>query len=248
MLTFVTLVNDPAQLERCQESLLRGTSEAPPWITVRPDLHGWNAARGLNHAMAMVKTAWVVCTHQDVLFPLGWARRVEELLADLPADCAVAGLVGNLAGGQLRGHIVDPNGHCYWGPLPARVLVLDEAVMILRSSSGLRFDEETPGFHLYGADLCLQAEGRGFSSIAIDAPVHHLSTGTLDEKYALARSWMLTKWGARFGYVLPTPASLLEDPQRCNPLRWALIRWRRRRDVRNRNRHRRKLEREGWTF
>jgi len=237
MITCVTLVNDPEQFERCRRSLLREGAESPPWIEVRPNERGWNASRGLNHGIDAARTPWVLCTHQDVLFPRDWLERVRRVLAGLPPEIALVGVVGSLANGALRGHIEDPNGHCYWGPLPARVLVLDEAVMLLRRSSALRFDEEVPGFHLYGADLCLRAHERGLGVLAIDAPVRHLSTGTIDASYERAKGWLLERWGPGFGYIVPTPAALLEDVQRCSPLRWAHLRWRRRRDVRRRNRH-----------
>jgi len=42
-------------------------------------------------------------------------------------------------------------------------------VLILRKSSGLRFDESLPHFHFYGTDICLQASKRGMKSYAISA-------------------------------------------------------------------------------
>ena len=52
---------------------------------------------------------------------------------------------------------------------PTCVQTLDEIVLIVRKSSGLRFDEALGGYHFYGADICMQASERGMRSYAIPA-------------------------------------------------------------------------------
>jgi hypothetical protein len=52
---------------------------------------------------------------------------------------------------------------------PQPVQTLDEVVLILRKSSGLRFDESLPHFHFYGTDICLRVSKRGMASYAISA-------------------------------------------------------------------------------
>ena len=52
---------------------------------------------------------------------------------------------------------------------PAEVQTLDEIVLILRNSSGLRFDERLRHFHLYGTDICMAAEKQGLRCYAIPA-------------------------------------------------------------------------------
>jgi len=52
---------------------------------------------------------------------------------------------------------------------PGEVQTLDEIVLVLRKSSGLRFDEGLPHFHFYGVDICLRAAARGMKSYAISA-------------------------------------------------------------------------------
>jgi hypothetical protein len=49
------------------------------------------------------------------------------------------------------------------------IQTLDEVVLIFRRSSGLRFDDHLPHFHLYGADLCLRAAKTGLKTYAIPA-------------------------------------------------------------------------------
>ncbi len=250
MLSYLTITNDRAQLERAQESLKAGRRSGPDgggsvaWFVVEPSDYGFNAAQALNYGLDQIAASttgaaseWVACVHQDLLFPDGWHGRFSAALAALPKDAAVAGIVGTQANGRYRGHILDPNGHCYWPSLPAPVSTLDECVLALRVRSGLRFDEATPGFHCYGADLCLQARAAEHSVWAVDAPLQHLSTGTVDEHYERASAWLMEKWGATHGHVLATPAMLLQDEERASFLHRFAHRLRRRKDrlARNKN-------------
>ena len=151
---------------------------------------------------------------------------------------ALAGIVGCQRNGRFRGHIVDPNGHCYWPSLPHPVLTLDEVLIAVRKRSGLRFEPSVPGFHCYGADLCFEAERRSLRTFAIDAPLLHLSTGKLDASYERASAWLMAKWGERYGWLLPMPTLLLQDERRAGLVQRFLQRWRRRGDRLRRNTNR----------
>jgi hypothetical protein len=236
-IAFVTLVNDRTQFEACQASLRAQASPFPEWLMVEPNKRGWNAAQGLNHGIDQLSADWIVCVHQDVLFPSGFWTRLGAELAKLPADVAVAGTVGCERSGRFRGHIVDPNGHCYWPTLPSDVLAVDEVLLAVRKASGLRFDPGVPGFHCYGADLCFEADRTGRRVVAIDAPLVHLSTGKLDTGYHEASQWLLAKWGERYGHLLPMPTIVVQHEARVGWFRRLLFRWRRRRDrlARNKN-------------
>ena len=231
----VTLVNDRAQFDACQASLRADAAAFPQWLAVEPNVKGWNAAQGLNHGIEQVDADWVLCVHQDVVFPKGFWARITAALAALPPEVALAGLVGCERSGRFHGHIVDPNGHCFWGALPHDVVALDEVLIAVRKSSGLRFCVEVPGFHCYGADLCFEADRRGLRIVAIDAPLLHLSTGKLDASYDRASKWLLEKWGARYGHVLPMPTIVVQDEQRASWFRRLSIRLRRRKDRLRRN-------------
>lgn len=234
-LAFLTLVNNRAQFDDCQASLRRDPAPFPEWLAIEPNRNGWNAAQGLNHGIDRLDAEWIVCVHQDVLFPPGFLARLAAALSRLAPDVAAAGIVGCEKSGRFRGHIVDPNGHCYWPSLPHDVLAVDEVLIALRKSSGLRFDEQVPGFHCYGADLCFEADARGLRVVAIDAPLLHLSTGKLDASYERAAQWLLDKWGARYGHALPMPTLLLQDRRRAGFWRRLRLRWRRRSDRLARN-------------
>jgi hypothetical protein len=144
---------------------------------------GRTKPQGLNHGIEQLDADWIVCLHQDVQFPGDFWQRLTTSLTNVPGDVALAGLVGCERSGRFCGYIVDPNGHCYWPSLPRQVLALDEVMIALRKSSGLRFCEEVPGFHCYGADICFETDRQGLKTMAVDAPLVHLSTGKLDDSY-----------------------------------------------------------------
>jgi len=115
-----------------------------------------------------------------------------SLLAQLDPNWGVLGCWGVKENGDGFGYLYTP-GEAVIGramKAPEIVQTLDEVVLILRKSSGLKFDEELPGFHLYGTDICLAAADRGMRSYAIAAFCIHNSRQHFrlpDEFYACYR-------------------------------------------------------------
>ena len=149
--------------------------------------------RGLNNAIGRI----VVFCHQDVIFPEDWTQTLLEQISIIEKThkkWGVLGTFGVAKNGMFAGHIIDPSGHFYCRPLPAEVQSLDEHCLIIQRDSGLRFDEALDGFHMYGADICIQALAKGLSNFAIDAPVHHLSSGKVDSNFTEAADRLYQKW------------------------------------------------------
>jgi hypothetical protein len=231
--SLVTLVTDPALYESSRASLIRQLAEGEvESLAVDANKRGWNAATALNDGIERASGEWVICGHQDVAYPEGWWERVTAQVGQWKGTVGVAGLVGVTRGGAFRGHIIDPHGHCYWGPLPCRVLALDEHALIIRRDTGLRFDPQTPGFHCYGADICLEARRRRLDVIAVDAPVVHHSPGVLDDSFDEASNWLLQKWAQETGGVIPTCAAQLYGGGLSAAARHRVLKIRRRLSVR----------------
>lgn len=133
-----------------------------------------SAAKAYNNAIDQAKNDLMVFAHQDMIFPESWLPQLERALDHLEAaDPAwgVLGCYGKTPGGIGRGYIYSPGRGVIGAPFesPTPVQTLDEIVLIFRRSSGLRFDDHLPHFHLYGADICLRAEKVGMTSYAIPA-------------------------------------------------------------------------------
>lgn len=137
-----------------------------------------SAATAYNDAIERSVNDLMVFLHQDVVLPKGWLSdlwRALECLQGMDPNWGVLGCYGETADDNGRGRIYAPGQGFLGKPLerPAAVQTLDEIVLILRRSSGLRFDERLPHFHLYGPGICLAAAARGKKSYAISALCVH---------------------------------------------------------------------------
>lgn len=133
-----------------------------------------SAGKAYNDGMKRSYYEMVICCHQDVLLPANWLvdlKRSLDYLAHHDPNWGVLGCYGVTQKGHHVGHLYSHG----WGVLgkpfdtPIEVQTLDEVVLIVRKSAGLRFDEGLPHFHLYGTDICLQAQQIGLKCYAISA-------------------------------------------------------------------------------
>lgn len=133
-----------------------------------------SAASAYNSALENSQNDIVIFAHQDMYFPQSWLSDLEGALSylqDHDPHWGVLGCYGVTADGRPRGHLYSSGLGILDEPMdhPIQVRTLDEIVLVVRRSSGLRFDEDLPGFHFYGSDLCLRAAERGMNSYVIPA-------------------------------------------------------------------------------
>ena len=133
-----------------------------------------SAAEAYNDALNKAENDLVVFLHQDVLLPTLWPIELERSLKQLESSDPNWGVLGCYGATRTGGHEgrTYSNGFGIIGkelkhPMP--VQTLDEMILIIRKSSGLRFDERLPYFHLYGADICLAAARKQQLCYAIPA-------------------------------------------------------------------------------
>ncbi len=185
-ITFVVAVDDPLELRRHVLSSACYAHDAHQWIFVenRGNRAHTSISRLYVEAAARARHDLRFHVHQDVLFPPDWEERLFRALRELEEhdpDWGVIGAAGRAPFAEGHdgeppniGHWSDP--HKYHRPrvdLPAEVQVLDELWLGLRASRGIAFDPDLPGFHCYGADLCMTARDAGLRSYVVDAPVIH---------------------------------------------------------------------------
>lgn len=193
------------------EAVLRHTLLASPVIDSNCQVvinRGYrNAGEAYSAGLAQAKNEIVVFAHQDVYLPADWMRSVRlslDQLADHDPHWGALGVFGVSEGPRPAN-----TGFCYSTGLrsivgasfhrPIQAHSLDELVLIVRRSSGLAFDTTLPGFHLYGADICMQAESLGMKSYIIPAFCIHNSNGVRHFPADFWRAYlaMRRKWSAR---------------------------------------------------
>jgi hypothetical protein len=133
-----------------------------------------SAALAYNDAIDKATTDVIVFAHQDVYFPESWLADLDHALsrlADTDPHWGALGCYGIRRSGEGFGYL-HSEGHGILGEqfdAPIPIDTLDEFVLILRKSSGLRFDATLPHFHFYGTDICLAAHKQGLRCYAISA-------------------------------------------------------------------------------
>jgi Glycosyltransferase like family len=216
------------------EGVFRGTLLASPAIDSKCQViakRGFTSA-GLayNAALAEAENEIVVFAHQDVYLPKNWKRNLEYALGQLATMDPTWGVAGVF--GVTRSNVPEHKGHCYSTGLgavlgqslsaPIEAQSLDELVLVVRRSSGLSFDDELPGFHLYGTDICLQSATKGMGNYIIPAFCVHNSNGV---KYYPVDFWrayfyLRRKWWPR----LPVTTCCTKITKSCLPVLKSMFR------------------------
>jgi hypothetical protein len=198
---------------------------ASPCLTAADSPHQVILARGgpnvgakLNSGLERASSEWVVCLHQDVWLPPKWDVRLAQQIQEAELRLGPIGVAGVYGVGDVIarpdptqplaaeriGWVVDRGRMLRDGPvLPARVATLDELLLVVRRDCGLRFDTAL-GFHLYGADICLQARERGLAVVAMGALCHHNSRSVgLSEAFFASAEVFARKWSHRLPIATP---------------------------------------------
>jgi Glycosyltransferase like family len=215
-LSFITCLTDEAVIE---SNLLRSpclSASSPHEIIVARNAP--SAASALKLGLQRAGQAWVVCVHQDVRLAEGWDCHVMNQLAEAQRRFGPVGVAGVYGVGaasatqptgaslsaQRSGLVVDRGRLLRHGSdLPARVATLDELLLILPRDTPLRFDPAL-GFHLYGADICLQAAERGLPVVVLQALCHHNSRNIgLPRSFFASAEVFARKWAHRLPIATP---------------------------------------------
>ena len=204
----VSAVNDDAVLASC----LRASPDfGGPEFEVFEQRGYSSAAVAYNEALERSTGEVVIFAHQDVFFPKAWLAQLEialHWLAKHDPEWGVLGVYGVGADGRPAGWTYSTGlGRELGGPSPEPLPVrtLDEVVLIVRRSSGLKFDEGVEGFHMYGTDVCLEAERLGLGVYVISAFAIHNSNGIgqLPSAFWQAYLYVRRKWWAQLPVAAP---------------------------------------------
>ena len=190
-----------------------------------------SASKAYNKGIDDTSSEIVVFAHQDVFLPQGWEAALRRAIAAIDAkdpNWAVIGAWGVNLSGQYAGHAWSSGLSLRLGQKfdePVEALCIDEFVIVLRRGSGLRFDEELPGFHLYAADVVLAARAAGMKAYVANIPAIHNSkpVQTYHGGYSQAWFYMRQKWQD----FLPVPTLTVPLSRSVLPLLRARLRlWR----------------------
>jgi hypothetical protein len=226
MFDVVAAVNDDKVLAR---NLLRSPMLAAPDVRLHIQRGHRTAGSAYNAAIRASTQALIVLAHQDVYIPAPWRERITAITARLSAADPNWGVLGCYGITGERRHV----GYV-WSSGLNRVLgepafastevdSVDELLIVLRRSAGLMFDENLPGFHLYGTDIVQTARAAGRSAYVVCAPVVHNSRPVpfLPRDYLAAHAFLRRKWKHRLPIqnciapIVASPIPQLRRKLRC---------------------------------
>jgi hypothetical protein len=215
--TIVACVNNDDVLRKnllASPGLLDGTNE----LIIKRDFQ--SASLAYNDALDEAGNDLVIFVHQDVYLPESWFDDLKRCLTALDATDPNWGVLGcfgsrkHAAGGVGQVYTRGMGRHGRHLTLPEPIETLDEILLVVRKSSGLRFDPCLPHFHLYGTDICMAARARGLVSYAFQGYCVHNTNQLLHlprEFYSCYR-YIRRKWGRYLPiYTACIKISLLSD-------------------------------------
>ena len=195
--SFIVCINNEHLFDQFVLSLEKTSIENHEIISINNKVNKFTLPQALNLGAEKSSGDFRLFCHQDILFTNDWLDKVTrqiELVSKNNINWGVLGVMGVKQNGFFAGNIRDPHTCVKIGSLPCEVASLDEVCLILRKDSSLQFDEKLGGFHLYGADICLQANQMGLKCYAIDAPFEHLSPGNIDDSFYEIAEKLRSKW------------------------------------------------------
>lgn len=146
---------------------------------------------GINKAFKNVRGKYLIFCHQDIVFKFDNINKLDECIADLEAkdpNWAVVGNAGKKENGEIILRITDPHGdNSKLGNFPEEVVSLDENFLVLNRSLSLSTSFDLEGFHLYGLDICRNANYLGYKNYVIDFHLLHKSGGKIDHSFIKAQ-------------------------------------------------------------
>lgn len=187
-------------------AILSANLAASPAVSGGVALHVENsapsAAIAYNRALEATDSDVVVFAHHDVYLPKGWEALLTARLDDLTLrhpDWALAGAFGVAADHRPFGPVWTSSLGQIVGRVPLQpepVVSFDEMLIVLRRSSGLRFDEQQPGWDMYGTDIVCRARVAKKGAFAIGLPCIHNDRfhGALGAEFTESYRWMQAKW------------------------------------------------------
>ena len=192
------------------DKVLRNNLEASPMLSegrvpLIVERGHQSAAKAYNAGLDRVAADIVIFAHQDVYLPRGWDRKLLLTIQALESNVKNWGVLG-VVGIDEKGNVVGRAWSTAMGReikfkflSPTAIGSIDEIVIVLRRETGLRFDEELPGYHLYGTDIVQTALQREFGAYVFDGPVIHNSVPILllDNSFIRAYRYMQRKWKER---------------------------------------------------
>lgn len=198
-ITIITAVNNRNVFKA---NLLRSQLLQEPGVQLITLEKFKSASQAYNYGISKAKGDLLIFVHQDVYLPLNWKAQLYNSIEKI--ECkdkkwAVIGVVGVNKKYEINGLSWSNGLARFVGctiPEPIEAISLDELLLVINLPTNIKFDENLPGWHLYGTAIVLEALERNLSAYIINAPVLHNSLPVLkfDKEFESAYHYIRRKW------------------------------------------------------
>jgi hypothetical protein len=173
----------------------------------------YDAYAGLNKLMAEASGQYLILSHQDVELNYDTEADLNRRITEIDLRDPRWAVLSNAGYADLKRpykRISHRHETLNVGPFPQPVISVDENFIVLKKAAGLSFSPDLSGFHLYGTDICLVAQQKGYSCYVIDFHLLHKSTGNLNESFFAARQAFIQKYSASLSpRYIRTPCTIM---------------------------------------
>jgi len=185
-------------------------------------LYAGKESAGLTYTDAFKEAIhqYLVFIHQDVYLPTGWDGYLIETINSLNSKGIKWGVLGcyGINTNNARCGYVYSNGMGLYlgepGPIEEAKSV-DELVIVINKNAGIIFDDQLPGYHFYGTDICLSATANGYKNYIIkNLCIHNsLPVRKFDTHFWRASHYIRKKWHSQlpiYATCTTIPKSVLD--------------------------------------
>lgn len=200
--SFCTLVTDILEYEgfisTCENKGFNENNSEFLYID-NSESNKYDAYSGINKLISLSSGKYIIICHQDIRFLYDDINKLRKCIANINILDYSWGVLGNAGatGWQSKLHIRITDPLCEnvsTSSFPIKVKSLDENFLLVRNGLNIGVSNDLNGFHLYGADICLQADIRGSTCYVIDFHLKHLSRGYLSPSFYICEDNLIKKY------------------------------------------------------
>lgn len=204
--TVGTLVTDLGEYQEMLQSFEQAgfTKDKAEFIYINnTQTNQYDAYQGLNKLITAAQGEFIILCHQDILLTDDHEIELDARIKEMQQKDPHWAILGNAGGYNkpvtLYRRITQPgesNASC--GDFPCKVRSLDENFLLLKTEANLGLSRDLSGFHMYGTDLCVQADLKGWNAYVINFHLTHKSSGTRNKGFYAAKKAFIKKYCRAF--------------------------------------------------